>query len=210
MNEAFLNSYFHGGSSKFRDGYRINSMTPELHGLLQALTISDETGAKEFISNLLVSVFIHDVTYIKTNHLYILFKYFSVNKTLQLLQSDTIKLVDDNGLDIGILIDAKDKKFISFLENSYMYPDHKKAEHFASSFEYFCFQINKSPVPNHLKNAILYNVEKRTTKFEIDNIIEKIKKELDYDLLKNVTNDLKTSMATFIVYLKQRLYESEI
>lgn len=191
MNEAFLNSYFHGGSSKFRDGYRIDTMKPELEAILNSLTISDKKGAKEFISNLVVSIFIHDTTYIKTNDLFILFKYFSVNRTLQLLQSNTIKIIDDNGLDIGLLVDANNKKFISFQENCYMYPDHTKAEHFNSSFEYLVFQANKAPIPVEIKNALLYNVERKTIFFDIDEIIEKIKKEMDYDLLnKNITDYL--------------------
>lgn len=191
MNNAFINSYFHGGSSKFRDGYRITQMTPELTGALDSLSMSDKEGAHEFIRNLLVSFFIHDITYIKTTDLFLLFKYLSVDRTIRLLQSDCIKLIDDNGLDTGLLIDSNNKKFIGFFENSYMYPDRKKAEHFNSSFDYLVFQTDKAPVPKELKSALLFNVEKRTLQFNIDETIEKIKKELDYDFQNgNITNSL--------------------
>lgn len=189
MNESFLNSYFHGGSSKFRDGYRINTMNPELSALINSLTISSEVRAKEFIRNLIVSIFIHDVTYIKTNDLFLLFKYFSVNRALELLMTDTIKIVDDNGLDISLLKDGNGKKFLSFNENCYMYPNNQKAEHFNSSFEYLEFQTNKSPLPNEIKNTLLYLVEKKTIKFDIDEMIGKIKKEMDYDLSKQEITD---------------------
>jgi hypothetical protein len=191
MNNAFINSYFHGGSSKFRDGYKISSMKPELTGHIDSLTMSDKEGATEFIRNLLVSVFIHETTYIKTTDLFPLFKYLSVDRALRLLQSDAIKLVDDNGLDTGLLIDADDKKFIGFFENSYMYPDHKKAEHFESSFDYLSFQVSKAPLPKEIKSALLFNVEKRSVILNVDNTIEKIKKELDYDFSnQNVTRNL--------------------
>lgn len=191
MNDAFINSYFHGGSSKFRDGYRITQMTPELTGCLDTLTMSDRIGANEFIRNLLISVFIHNTTYIKTTDLFILFKYLSVDRALRLIQSDTIRLVDDNGLDTGLLIDSENKKFIGFFENSYMYPDKKKAEHFDSSFNYLTFQVDKAPIPKEIKSALLYNVERRTILFDVDKTIEKIKKELDYDFLNgNITNIL--------------------
>lgn len=191
MNDAFINSYFHGGSSKFRDGYRITQMRPELTGLIDTLTIGDKTGANEFIRNLLVSIFIHNTTYIKTTDLFLLFKYLSVEKTLRLIQSDGMKLVDDNGLDTGLLVDAENKKFIGFFENSYMYPGNEKAENFDSSFEYLSFQVDKAPIPKEIKSALLFNVEKRTIFFDVDQTIEKIKKELDYDFSnRNITNRL--------------------
>lgn len=191
MNEAFLNSYFHGGSSKFRDGYRINTMKPELTGILDSLTINSEKRAKEFIRNLVISIFIHDITYIKTNDLFLLFKYFSVNRALELLRTDSIKIIDDNGLDMSLLEDSNGKRFLSFNENCYMYPNKQKAEHFNSSFEYLEFQTNKSPLPSEIKNVLLYLVEKKTIKFDIDEMIGKIKKEMDFDLSnKSITNFL--------------------
>lgn len=192
MNNAFINSYFHGGSSTFRDGYRITQIVPDfLEGHLDSLTMSNKEGAIEFIRNVLVSIFIHDTTYIKTTDLFLFFKYLSVDSAIRLLQSDCIKLIDDNGLDIGLLNDSGNKQFIGFFENSYMYPDRKKAEHFNTSFDYLIFQTDKAPIPKELKAALLYNVEKKSIQFNIDETIEKIKRELDYDFLNgNITNSL--------------------
>lgn len=188
MNDAFINSYFHGGSSKFRDGYRITSMKPELTGHLDYLSIRDKIGANEFIRNLLISIFIHNTTYIKTTDLFILFKYLSVDKTLRLIQSDFLKLIDDNGLDTGLIVDADNKKFIGFFENSCLHPDRKKADDFDTSFDYLSFQVGKAPIPKEMKSALLFNVEKKTILFDVDQTIEKIKKELDYDFLNgNIT-----------------------
>lgn len=197
MNDAFINSYFHGGSSVFKDGYRITEMQGELTGYLDTLSIKDKVGAQEFIRNLLVSIFIHNTTYIKTTDLFLLFKYLSVESTLRLIQSNSIRLIDDNGLDTGLLIDSAEKKYIGFFENSYMYPDHKKAEHFDSSFKYLEFQLSKSPVPSNLKASLLINVEKRSIILKNTELIEKIKKELDYDFQnKNVTESLGVSRSS--------------
>ena len=144
--------------------------------------------ANEFIKNLLISIFIHNTTYIKTTDLFVLFKYLSVDKTLRLIQSDFLKLVDDNGLDTGLLVDADNKKFIGFFENSYLHPDRKKADDFDTSFDYLSFQVGKAPIPKEMKSALLFNVENKTILFDVDQTIEKIKKELDYDFLNgNIT-----------------------
>lgn len=187
MNHAFINSYFNGGSLVFRDGYKINTMGPDLVGYLDSLTINNKIGAIEFLRNLIISIFVHDVTYIKINDLFLLFKYLGVQKSLTLIQSNSIKLVDDNGLDLGILEDNSKRKYIGFFENSYMYPGHKKAEHFNSSLEYLNFEISKSPLYANIKTALLYNIEKRTVSFNVDDTIERLKAELDYDLANSNT-----------------------
>lgn len=147
--------------------------------------------------NLLISIFIHETTFIKTTDLFLLFKYLSVDRALRLLQSEAIQLVDDNGLDTGLIIDSDNKKFIGFFENSYMYPDLKQAEHFNRSFDYLSFQVSKAPLPQRMKSVLLFNVEKRSHLLNVDETIEKIKKELDYDFSnKNVTQFLGIDKCT--------------
>jgi hypothetical protein len=190
-NTALINSYFHGGSSKFRDGYRITSMDSNLTGILDYLSIRDKVGAAEFIRNIIVSIFIHETTYIKSTDLFLIFKYMSVQSAIQLLRSDTIKLIDDNGLSMAFLVDPNNKKHLCFMENSYMYPGNTKAEHFDTSLDYISFEASKIGLPIEIKQPLLYHIEKKSTFLAIDDIIEKMKHELDYDLKNsNITNKL--------------------
>ncbi len=191
MNDAFINSYFLDGSCIFKEGYDQTKPHVNQIGYLDNLSLRDKVGAHELIRNLFVSIFIHNITYIKTTDLFILFKFLGIKRTLRIIQSDCIKLVDDSGLDTGLFVDKENKKHIGFFTISCSASTQPKHKRFESSFDYLTFKIERAALSKEIRSAILYNVEKRTLKLDVNDTISKIKKELNYDFLnRNITDAL--------------------